>query len=148
LKSFEELEAILKKSRKWGKRFCFAEWDARIQTIEQYPHFLAVLIQSQYECFKESSLSNIRTLFTPDDVKRIADIAGWAITHEQSIHSPQLQDARWEIAMTLDDYKEEISKLVDVPDKLKLLIQSEVTLLEQTRNTQPMSTYIFCADRS
>ena len=67
---------------------------------------------------------------------------------EQSIHSPQLQDARWEIAMTLDDYKEEISKLDDVPDKLKSLIQSEVTLLEQTRNNQPMSTYVFCADRS
>ena len=148
LKSFEELEAILEKSRKWGKRLCFAEWDARIQTIEQYPHFLAVLIQSQYECFKESSLSNIRTLFTPNDVKRIAESAGWTITTEQSIHSPQLQDAQWEIAMTLDNYKEEISELSNVPDKLKSLIQSEVTLLEQTGNNQPMSTYVFCADRS
>ncbi len=147
LKSFEELEAILKKSRKWGKHLCFAEWDARIQTIEQYPHFLAVLIQSQYECFKESSLSNIRTLFTPDDVKRIAGSAGWTVTNEQSIHSPQLQDARWEIAMTLDNYKEEISKLSNVPGKLKSLIQSEVTLLEQTRNNQSMSTYVFCADK-
>ena len=148
LKSFEELEAILKKSRKWGKHLCFAEWDARIQTIEQYPHFLAVLIQAQYECFKESGLSNIRTLFTPDDVKRIAESAGWTVTNEQSVHSPQLQDAKWEIAMTLDDYKEEISKLSDVPNKLKSLIQSEVILLEQTCNSQPMSTYVFCADRS
>ncbi len=148
LKSFEELEAILKKVRKWGKSLCFAEWDARIQTIEQYPHFLAVLIQSQYECFKESSLSNIRTLFTPADVKRLAERAGWTITNEQSLHSPQLQDAQWEIAMTLDDYKEEISQLVDVPDKLKSLIQSEVILLEQARNNQqvkPMSTYMFSA---
>ncbi|WP_318616605.1 class I SAM-dependent methyltransferase [Sporosarcina sp. YIM B06819] len=151
LKSFEELEGILRKVRKWGKGLRFAEWDARIQTIEQYPHFLAVLIQSQYECFKESSLSNIRTLFTPGDVKRIAESAGWTIIHEQSIHSPQLQDAEWEIAMTLDDYKEEIHKLVDVPDKLKYLIQSEVTLLEQTRNhrqVKPMSTYVFSANRS
>lgn len=148
LKSSEELEAILKKSRKWGKRLCFAEWDARIQLIEQYPHFLAVLIQSQYECFKESSLSNIRTLFTPDDVKQIAGSAGWTITTEQSIHSPQLQDARWEIAMTLDNYKEEISKLGNVPDKLKSLIQSEVTLLGQASGNQPMSTYVFSANRS
>ncbi|MFJ7935379.1 class I SAM-dependent methyltransferase [Sporosarcina sp. NPDC096371] len=151
LKSFEELEAILKKAKKWGKRLCFAEWDARIQTIEQYPHFLAVLIQSQYECFKESSLSNIRTLFTPADVKRIAERAGWTITNERSIHSSQLQDAEWEIAMTLDDYNEEISKLVDVPDKLKSLIQSEVLLLEQARSNQqvkPMSTYVFSAERS
>ena len=149
LKSFEELEAILKRGRKWGKSLCFAEWDARIQTIEQYPHFLAVLIQSQYECFKESSLSNIRTLFTPADVKRIAEGAGWMITNEQSIHSPQLQDAKWEVAMTLDDYKEEIDNLADLPDKLKSLIQSEVILLEQARNNQhiqPMSTYVFSAE--
>ena len=151
LKSFEELEAILKKIRPWGNELCFAEWDSRINTIEQYPHFLAVLIQSQYECFKESSLSNVRTLFTPMDVKRIAKSAGWTITNEETIHSPQLQDGEWEIDMTLTDYKEEIQTLVHLPDKLVALIQSEVDLLEEARKNHqvvPMSTYIFSAKRS
>ena len=62
LQSAEQLSAIFRKARKWGKQLCFAEWDTRIQTIEQYPHLLAVLIQSHYECFKESSQSNVRTL--------------------------------------------------------------------------------------
>jgi len=149
LKSFEELEGILKRARNWGKTLCFAEWDSRIQMIEQYPHFLAVLIQSQYECFKESSLSNVRTLFTPEDLKRVVEHAGWTITNEQSIHSPELQDAEWEIAMTVNDFKEEINTLGDLPDKLKSLIQSEVILLVEARKStivQPMSTYVFIAE--
>ena len=149
LNSFEELEGILRKVRKWGKILCFAEWDSRIQMIEQYPHFLAVLIQSQYECFKESSLSNVRTLFTPMDIKRVVENAGWTIINEQSIHSPKLQDAEWEIAMTVADYKEEINNLVDLPGKLKSLIQSEVILLEEaqkTRAIKPLSTYVFIAE--
>ena len=148
LKSFEELEGILKRARKWGGILCFAEWDSRIQMIEQYPHFLAVLIQSQYECFKESSLSNVRTLFTPADVRRVVENVGWTITNEQSIHSPLLQDAEWEIAMTVNGYKEEINTLVDLPDKLKSLIQSEVILLEEaqkSKTVQPMSTFVLIA---
>ncbi|WP_158095089.1 hypothetical protein [Gottfriedia luciferensis] len=46
-----------------------AEWDTRISSIEQYPHLLAILIQAQYESFKQNSESNIRTLFTPNDIK-------------------------------------------------------------------------------
>jgi len=148
LKSLEEFEGILKKVRKWGKTLCFAEWDSRIQIIEQYPHFLAVLIQSQYECFKESSLSNVRTLFTPMDIKHVVANAGWTIVNEQSIYSPELQDAEWEIAMTVADYKEEINNLVDLPGKLKSLIQSEVNLLEEAQKNhaiKPLSTYVLSA---
>lgn len=149
LKSFEELEDILKKVRKWGKKLCFAEWDSRIQTIEQYPHLLAVLIQSQYECFKESSLSNVRTLFTPTDVRRIVEKTSWTITIEQSINSPNLQDAKWEIDMTLDGYKEEISRLNNLPEKLKTLMQTEVILLDEARKSnkiKPMPTFVFVAE--
>lgn len=34
LKSSEELYDILKKTKKWGKTLCFAEWDMRIQKSE------------------------------------------------------------------------------------------------------------------
>jgi ubiquinone/menaquinone biosynthesis C-methylase UbiE len=149
LKSFDELEAILKKIRKWGKKLCFAEWDSRIQTIEQYPHLLAVLIQSQVECFKESSISNVRTLFTPKDVRRIVEKASWTITNEQSINSPNLQDAKWEIDMTLAKCKEEIRNLNNLPEKLRALIQTEAILLEEAQknnNIKPMSTYVFIAE--
>jgi SAM-dependent methyltransferase len=148
LRSAEELEAILKKARKWGKRLCFAEWDTRIQIIEQYPHLLAVLIQSHYECFKESSQSNVRTLFTPADSLRIAKEAGWKIVQEQTIQSPDLQDGQWEVEMTLVEYADEFNHL-DGQSKLIALLHSELKLLEAAYDkgaVQPLSVFAFVAE--
>lgn len=148
LKSSAELKEILTKARKWGKRLCFAEWDPRIKTIEQLPHLLATLLQAQYEAYKENSSANIRTLITPNDVKTIAQEAGWTITDEQSIFSPDLQDGRWEVEMTLKDSPAQIAKLNQLPAKLKSLIYSELDLLEESAQTQtvtPMFTFAFMA---
>lgn len=149
--SFEELRQILERVRHWGKRLCFAEWDTRIQHIQQFPHLLAVLIQAKYECFKENSTANIRTLFTVDDIHRVAAEAGWIIEREQSIQSEHLQDGQWETNMVLDAYKDELEALSDIPDKLRSLIESEVRMLEhsvqQTDQISSMSTYVFVASR-
>ncbi len=107
-------------------------------------------IQAQYECFKEISQANIRTLFTPSDLREITERAGWNIIREDSIVPVGLQDARWEVDITLADYMTELSKLENVPDKLKTYIQSEVKLLREiTRNAyevQTMPTFIFVAE--
>ena len=147
LKSAEQLAAIFKKARTWGKQLCFAEWDTRIHKIEQYPHLLAVLIQSHYECFKESSQANVRTLFTPADTMRIAEETGWKIEQEHIIHSPNLQDGQWEVDIALEEYEGEINQL-DVPFKLKALLHSEVELLQASYNNgaiQPLSVFAFNA---
>jgi len=147
LRSFDELAMMLRMLRKWGKQLCFAEWDTSINNVEQYPHFLAVLIQAQYEAFKTTSFANVRTLFTPEDIRTLAKKAGWNIITEQSIHSPDLQDADWEIQMTLAAYQEELAA-VDMPDKLRDLIQSEIHLLKasiEKIKVSPMSTYTFIA---
>jgi SAM-dependent methyltransferase len=144
LKSFEELHEILKKIRKWGKRLGYAEWDSRITSIEQLPHFLSVLIQAQYECFKENSLSNVRTLFTPNDVRMIAQNAGWSIVDEKSILSSELQDGQWELDKIVMDYQEELGEIDNMPSKLKSLIKSEVNVVEELlgkHTIKPMSTY-------
>ncbi|MGN7386032.1 class I SAM-dependent methyltransferase [Sporosarcina sp. SAFN-015] len=148
LQSEEEFKAILMKARKWGKRLCFAEWDTRIQTIEQYPHLLAVLIQSHYECFKEGSQSNVRTLFTPADSLRIAKEAGWKIALDQIIQSPDLQDGQWEVEMTLGEYAGEINDL-EVPNKLKALLHSELALLKEAyskKTIQPLFVFAFIGE--
>ena len=149
LKSFDELEALLKKAAKWGKRLCFAEWDTRIQRIEQFPHFLAIVIQAQYECYKESSFSNVRTLFTPSDIQRQTLAAGWTIHSERAIYSPKLQDAKWEVGMTIAKYNDEIRKLSDVPSKMKLLIESQIELVkaaQEQHKVLPMSVFAFTAE--
>ena len=148
LKSPEELHDILRKIKKWGRTLCFAEWDTRVHTKEQIPHFLSVLIQAQYECFKENSLSNIRTLFTPMDIKTIAENAGWKIVAENTIDSSQLQDGKWEMEYVLADYKNELEFAENLPTKFKALIQSEIYLLEAASNqgnVKSMSTYTFLA---
>ncbi|WP_342542359.1 class I SAM-dependent methyltransferase [Paenisporosarcina sp. FSL H8-0542] len=149
LKSADELQALLEKTKKWAKQLCFAEWDPRLQNIEQYPHFLAVHIQAQYECFKENSFSNVRTLFTPKDLTTIAESAGWTINDEQSISSTKLQDGKWEVDMTLSDYQKELEEINHMPLKLKELIKSEVNLLEEAVKNYPslqsLSTFVFSA---
>ncbi|WP_340008063.1 hypothetical protein MHH52_09105 [Paenibacillus sp. FSL K6-0276] len=135
--------------KRWGRKLCFAEWDSRITTMEQYPHFLAILIQSQYECFKENSLSNIRTLFTPEDIKEIAEKAGWHILKEDSINSTGLQDGRWEIDITLSEYLNELDGLTDVPEKFKSHLHSEMKLLQayaEQKDIKSMSTFAWIAE--
>lgn len=148
-KSSVELKELLTKIRRWGKKLCYAEWDSRINTIEQLPHFLAILIQAQYECFKEYSTSNVRTLFTPTDVKDVVEKSGWSIIKEQSISSNALQDGKWEVDLTLNEYQSGLDDISGIPSKLKSLIKSEVNLLEESiknHDIQPMSTFAFIAE--
>lgn len=149
MKSAEELHDILKKLRKWGNKLCFAEWDTRIQSVEQYPHLLSVLIQAQYECFKTTSLSNVRTLFTPQDIKNITESTGWTIVAEKSINSPELQDGKWEIEQVLTNFHNELKMVDNMPPKMATLIKSQINLLESaivTKAIKPMSTYAFRAE--
>lgn len=147
--SFDELREVMEKVKKWGKQLCFAEWDSRIKTIEQYPHLLSVLIQAQYESFKNNSDSNIRTLFTPNDIRTIVEESGWNIMKDVTIDSPDLQDAKWEINKVIFDIVNELDKTSNMPEKLKQLILSELLLLEESisRNeVKPLSTYAFIAE--
>lgn len=148
LKSFEEFSALLQKARKWGMQLVFAEWDSRITNIEQLPHLLSVLIQAQYECFKEDSSANVRTLFTPHDVKRLAKAAGWNITKETTIFAPEIQDGSWEVRQTLANWQLELVGTRHMPSKLKSLIASQVNLLDESvRNNgiAPLSTFALVA---
>ncbi|MGE7769491.1 class I SAM-dependent methyltransferase [Viridibacillus arvi] len=147
--SAEQLTVILKKARKWGKTLCFAEWDARVTSIEQYPHFLAVLIQAQYETFKDTSISNIRTLFTAEDIKKIIQQTGWEIQKENIIYSPELQDGEWEVDFTIQDYAKELIALDYIPEKLVQLLQTEILILTeaiQKNAIKPMSTYVLISN--
>lgn len=151
LPSFEVLYQIVEKVKKWGKQLCFSEWDTRFQKMEQYPHFLAVVIQSQYECFKANSHANVRTLLTPDDIRELTERAGWKMVREESITSSQLQDGKWEVEMTLANYQNELDALSSVSSKFRSHIQSEVKLLKEAstriENLQSLPTYVFVAEK-
>lgn len=149
-----ELAGIFEKTRKWGRKLCYAEWDPRIKAIGQLPHLLAVLVQAQLECFDKEGRRNVRTLFTPGDVGRIARDSGWKICREDSIHSAGLQDGRWETASILKEYRDGSAGAAfraasGMPEKMATLMQSEMYLLEESTGIDepvPMSTYAFVAE--
>lgn len=148
LSSPEELVKLLRRVRAWGKQLCFAEWDTRVQRIEQYPHLLAVLIQAQYESFKNSSESNVRTLFTPSDIQRFVQQAGWTLVQEASISSPELQDGQWEVDKVLLDAEEELQGLPHLPGKSLDLLRSQILMLKDSaagRDIQSLPVYAFSA---
>jgi ubiquinone/menaquinone biosynthesis C-methylase UbiE len=145
-KSVSELLNIMKKVKKWGKQLCFAEWSTTIHTIEQYPHLLAILIQAQYEAFKHNSESNVRTLLTPNDLKEIIEQAGWRMIKDRTIDATDLQDGKWEVDKVKWDVNNELNEINDLPDKLKDLIRSQVSMLEGTGVIKPLSVYCFIAD--
>ncbi|WP_430787336.1 class I SAM-dependent methyltransferase [Virgibacillus flavescens] len=147
-KSTGELLDIVKKVKSWGKQLCFAEWSTDLDSIEQYPHLLSILIQAQYEAFKHDSESNVRSLMTPKDIKSIVQQAGWDITEESTINSPELQDGKWEVDLVMHDINYELSKTENMPEKFKELIRSEVLMLEssiESREIKPLSVYSFIA---
>ncbi|MBD8067830.1 class I SAM-dependent methyltransferase [Bacillus sp. PS06] len=148
-KSRSELLDIMKKVRTWGKQLCFAEWNTQIKSTEQYPHLLSILIQAQYEAFKEDSDSNVRTLVTPSDVREIVEEAGWQIKKDTTIDSPDLHDGMWEVDKVLEDVHNELSLITNIPVKLKDLILSEVKMLEEFHRVsemKPLSVYSFLAE--
>lgn len=150
LTSQDVLLEMFTKFHKWGKRIVFAEWDTRITDSHQVPHFLASLIQAQYESFKETNEGNIRTLITPEDSKNLAEQAGWKITNETIISSKDLQDGSWEVDMTLSDAPEAIASVSNMPEKLKTLLFSQLNSLtssQEQENIQSMDTFSFIATK-
>lgn len=146
--SQRQLTDVFQRARRWAKRLCFAEWDPRMDNLEQLPHLLAVLIRAQYEAFNVASTANIRTLVTPHDALAAAAAAGWSVTTERRIDSPDLPDAKWEISMlpVADPHRPEFASL---PDKLRELLASELDLLAQSRRertVRPLTVFSFVAE--
>lgn len=128
--SKKQLQQAFAKARKLGKRLCFAEWDLRLEFPEQQAHFLAATIQAQCSAFHLNTSSNIQTLFTRYDIHQLLTETGWQITSQGSLFSSDLQDGHWEAALVRAEYRQLIETAANLPDKLKVLLLSELSLLE------------------
>ena len=146
-KDYEVLEEILKKIRKCAKRICIAEWNPLIISTEQLAHLQAAEVQSVCESFSEESDTNIRTMFYPDDIRAAVLAAGYRITDSTSIFSEDIYDAKWELDITLSAYPRKISKMQDMPERLKEQLLSKIQSLRKATDVKPMSSYVLCAER-
>ncbi len=144
--SIGEFRQVLRKTRSWGKKLAYAEWDPNPTTINQLPHFMAVLLWAQSESYKEESDANLRTLITPMEAKRAAMDIGWEIEREDSIVTPEMHDARWEVDGALEYIRPELADLKNLPSKVKNLMESQIDILDNMNKNQELKslpTYTF-----
>jgi Predicted methyltransferase len=150
LSSSDEFMRILEKVKPWGNKLCFAEWDITPILPEQVPHYVAASLQAHCECYKKPGTSdnNIRTLFSPIDIKKLITSSGWDIFDETTIFSPDLDDCRWEIMNLLSSDTQNFIKYCDaMPDKLKEFLYSQMELLNtyNIADTKPLCVYAVTA---
>ena len=149
--SSDEFAKVLKKIKPWGKKLCFAEWDISPILPEQVAHYLAVSLQAHCECYKKIGYSdnNIRTLFSPIDIKKTIIQSGWNVSDETTVYSPDLDDCRWEITNLLSEESINFIKYCDeMPDKLKEFLFSQIELLHtyNLADVTPLCVYCLTAD--
>ncbi|CAD6892550.1 unnamed protein product [Tilletia laevis] len=105
---FESL-TILRKANPPIKHLCLAEWALTTSNPTAIPHLLAIFAQS----FLPKADANVQTIFSPVQLKKLAERAGWKLKSESVIANPGIQDGRWEVDMTLAlqrEREEELSK--------------------------------------
>lgn len=144
---YEVLEKILKKVKPYAKKLCIAEWNPVITNSAQLYHLYSAQVQSIYESFVENSDSNIRTMFYPDDIKTAVVSAGYRITNTVNIYSENVNDAKWEVDMTLSAYPRKINRNHDIPERLKELLLSQIQAIRDAREIKPMASYVLNATR-
>lgn len=137
------------KARKYARKLRFAEWDTRINNLQQFAHYQAVMLQAYCNSFMEVKDSNIKTLFTYFDLLNILQRAGWTTRETTTIDSSYLQDGRWELMITLEEYPALIRSLNEAPQKTRELLQSNLQCLQafQTyRDIQSLDTVVILAE--
>lgn len=144
---YEVLESILRRVKKYAKRICIAEWNPLITGTNQLYHMYAAQVQSVCESFFENSDSNIQTMFYPDDIKTAVVSAGYKISETASIYSEDVNDAKWEVDMTLSVYPRRINRNPDIPDRLKELLLSQIQAIRDAKEIKPMASYVLNAVR-
>ncbi|MDP4083121.1 MAG: hypothetical protein Q8934_00740 [Bacillota bacterium] len=130
-------------------KLCFAEWNTNVMFPEQLAHYKAIMIQAFCESFKSNSTSNVRTIFTINDIKKAMSDAGWKIEKDTEIYSPDLQDCFWEVSMTRNLYPKEIENSAKMPVKMKELLLSqlaELPLTNKNAGIKPLSAYVVLAE--
>ncbi|NLZ45794.1 MAG: class I SAM-dependent methyltransferase, partial [Clostridiales bacterium] len=144
---YDFLEKIIKKVKRLSKKLCIAEWNPHIDNKSQFAHFRAAEIQAVCECFRESSDSNIRTLFFPRDIHNSIISAGYEVDNFEFIYSPDVHDGEWEVQMTISAYPRIIRNLEDMPERLKELLLSQIFDLRLCKDIKPLSSLVMKAVR-
>lgn len=124
------LERLLKTIAPWTKAFYIAEWQLAVTRQAQIPHYQAVLLQAQIEAFRDTSESNIRTLFLPADFQQLLEKLDFTEQHFTYFEETSLQDGSWEVGYLQAEGSQLIQTLT-VPEKYRFTLLQQLYLLQQ-----------------
>lgn len=146
--SLDQLKDTLTKVSPWVKQIYFAEWDIVPTQTAQIPHQLAVLIQSQYEAFKENSFANIRTLVTRQWMQQTLTELGFKRQVVGNQDSLAMEDGQWEADYVVDEAAVEFTQ-ANLPEKFRQLLLSEVAVLKATphEHVKALDSFVITATR-
>ncbi|KAI1419966.1 SAM-dependent methyltransferase [Xylaria sp. FL1777] len=103
--SESELEGILAALHGRVKRLWIAEYALHASEKAALPHVLAVLARGFLESFKEQSIENVRSPFSPSAIKNIAGKSQWKCNRESTVvPEPSLLDGFWEVGTVMSDH--------------------------------------------
>lgn len=124
--SVDQLVATLRRIKPWTRQLLLAEWEIVPRSMDQVAHFVAVLMQGQTETFNPSSVANVRTPLSRQQMHSVLQSAGWTLSQETVIKAEEMQDADWEInACLLGEWAG------STPSQLNTLLELEGDVLRQ-----------------
>lgn len=96
-------------------RVCISEYALTASDYRATPHVLAAFAQAALECRKPESTSNVRTVLSPERLRKAAVAAGWTVKAETVVQPPQgMLDGQWEVSwVTSQAFEEEVDKYVE-----------------------------------
>ncbi|KAI0777571.1 S-adenosyl-L-methionine-dependent methyltransferase [Trametes elegans] len=95
-------------------RVCISEYSLVASDHRAFPHVLATLAQASLECRNPNSQSNIRTVLSPDRIRKVASAAGFVVENEQTLRPPEgMLDGKWEVGWVLSNgFEKQVEELI------------------------------------
>lgn len=131
----EILSRILQEARSCVRTVLIAEHGFSAPRPNQVPHLLAALTDNALESFRgEESKRNIRCALSPEQIKRLAAGAGWALAKEDMATPLAKQiDAKMEVRMVLKSrmFRADLDAVISQTEpKIGLMLQGMIDAVE------------------
>jgi len=125
-----------------------AEWSLSSSSPAAQPHVLATLTQASLECRKPQSDSNVRTVVSPDAIKKLAQNAGLKLEQEAVIVPNEgLLDGRWEVGAVVDKaFVTEVAETVKDERERAITFALRDAMLSSLKNVELGVKGVRCMD--
>ncbi len=131
---------------------CIAEYALLASSTTALPHLLSAFTQNAYFLKNQNTLANIRTIFSPAAIKKIAENVGYCLqTSDIITPASELQDGRWEADLVKSaDFLRKVDEIViDINERAAIYAMRDamISALEklELENEKPSTMDVWTA---